>query len=218
MTVKTFAALMFLLSIPAFAKDVTYRLTGAEPLTFTIPDDWSSAWSPMMCSGFDPDAPVDLISFSKSQPVLPGGAPAHGSDHGPALLIDARRSLVPLSKMNMHLRKFDADTQAILPAKELHGRTDGTLLGYYNTDASSAVSGKQRLDVFWNLGSRTWSANSTFPADQTNWVAECVAILESVRLADPETAPPTPKRPTINGVDDPDFPEEALEKWRRQHE
>ena len=75
-----------------------------------------------------------------------------------------------------------------------------------------------RLEAFWNLGSRTWSASSTFPADQTNWVAECVAIIESVRLADPETAPPTPNRPTIDGVEDPDFPEEEMDKWRSRHE
>ena len=217
MTAQRIALMLILLATPAFAKDVTYRLTGAEPLTFTIPDDWSSGWSPVMCSGFDPEAPVDLIGFCKPQASLPDGEPSRGIDHGPSLLIDARHSLVPLSKMPLSLRGFDAETRAVVPAKELRGHADQEIIGYY-IDRRNHRPGENRLEAFWNLGSRTWSASSTFPADQTNWVVECVAIIESVRLADPDTAPPTPKRPTINGVEDPDFPEEEMEKWRSQHE
>jgi hypothetical protein len=209
--------MLFLISIPAFAKDVTYRLTGAEPLTFTIPADWSSGWGPLMCAGFDPEAPVDLISFSQPTLPLPEGAPKHRADNSVALLIDARHKLVPISEFKMQLREFDGETRTIIPAKELRGQTDQALIGYYNIRRNHRP-GEDRLDAFWNLGSRTWSANSTFPADQTNWIAECVAIIESVRLADPDTAPPTPRRPTINGVEDPDFPKEAMEKWRKQHE
>lgn len=217
MTAKRLALLLSLLAIPALAKDVTYRLTGAEPLTFTIPDDWSSEWSPIMCSGFDPEAPVDLIGFSKPLLPLPDRASKHTVDNSVALLIDARHRLVPLSEIKPQLRGFDAETRTIVPASELHGRADQEIIGYFHA-RRNYQPGKDRLEAFWNLGSRTWSASSTFPADQTNWVAECVAIIESVRLADPETAPPTPKRPTIDGVESPDFPEAEMDKWRSRHE
>ena len=216
MTAHRIALVLSLLAIPALAKDVTYRLTGAEPLTFTIPDDWSSGWSPMKCSGFDPEAPIDLITFCK--PSAPLADSTSHSLNDLALHVDARKGVVPLANMKMQLRTLDKEAQAIIPAQELHRQADGTLIGYYKTDASVFPSGQLRLNAFWNLGSRTWSASSTFPSDQTNWVAECVAILESVRLADPERAPPTPNRPTIDGVEDSDFPEEEMDKWRSQHE
>lgn len=217
MTTKCLALLLSLLAIPALAKDVTYRLTGAEPLTFTIPDDWSSEWNPIMCSGFDPEAPVDLIGFSKPLLPLPDRASKHTVDNSVALLIDARHGLGPLSDIKTQLRGFDAETRTLVPPSELHGRANQEIIGYFHV-RRNYQPGKDRLEAFWNLGSRTWSASSTFPADQTNWVAECVAIIESVRLADPETAPPTPNRPTIDGVEDPDFPEEEMDKWRSRHE
>lgn len=217
MTAQRIALMVILLAIPAFAKEVTYRLTGAEPLTFTIPDDWSSGWSPLMCSGYDPEAPVDLITFSKP-PASSRDSALHSREEVLTLAVDARKKLFSLAEMQNQLRGFDVHTQSVVPARELRSRNDGTLLGYCNARANDRHPGQARLDAFWNLGSRTWTATSSFPADQTNWVAECVAIIESVRLADPDTAPPTPKRPTINGAEDPDFPEEEMEKWRSQHE
>ena len=217
MTTTRIILLVGLLSAPAHAKDVTYRLTGAEPLTFTIPDDWSSGWSPLMCSGYDPEAPVDLISFSKP-PASSRDSALRSREEVLTLVVDARKKLFPLAEMQNQLRGFDAHTQSVVPARELRSRNDGTLLGYCNAQADDRHPGQSRLDAFWNLGSRTWTATSSFPADQTNWIAECAAIIETVRLADPDSAPPTPKRPTIDGVEDPDFPEEEMEKWRRQHE
>ena len=208
MNTSRFVFLLLLLATPIFAKDVTYRLLGAEPLTFTIPDDWSSAWSPVKFCEAEPDAPADLILFT----------PKPHSERAVALQVDARKTLCPLTQLQSQLRRLDRAAQAIIPPGELHNPTDGSIFGYYCTDASQRNPGEQRLDAFWNLGSRAWSASSTFPADQTNWVAECVAILESVRLADPNTAPATPTRPVIDGVEDPDFPEALMEEWRKQHE
>ncbi|GEM_PF-4343666 len=217
MTPQTTALILFFLSIPVLAKDVTYRLTGAEPLTFTIPDDWSSGWSPLMCSGHDPEAPVDLISFSKP-PVSSGDSAPHFPQEVLSLAVDARNTLRPLAEMQNQLRGFDAKTQTIVSARELRSRIDGAIFGYYSARTGGRNAEQTRLDAFWNLGSRTWSAFSTFPADRTNWVPECVATIESVRLADPDTAPPTPNRPIIDGAEDPDFPEELMEEWRKQHE
>jgi len=72
MIIRGLILLLLILSRPVIAKDVTYRLTDAEPLTFTIPDDWSSEWGPIMSfHEEDPDAPVDILAFGKTPEPIP---------------------------------------------------------------------------------------------------------------------------------------------------
>jgi len=217
MMIQRLILLFLIFSTPVVAKDVTYRLTDAEPLTFTIPDDWSSGWGIMRFQENDPDVPPDFLVFGTTQAYTQEKRAGQLDKRSPKLMIDARNQTVPLSIMKQQLTEVDKSTQTIISSKPIYCQANQTLIGYYNT-RPSRKPGNIRLDAFWNLGSRAWTANIKYPPEQSNWVSTCVAIIESVRLADPDTAPPTPKRPTMDGVEDTDFPEELMKEWRSHHE
>jgi len=132
-------------------------------------------------------------------------------------MIDSRKTTYPLAKMKQHMTEIDMVAKKTIPPKPLYRDTDQTHIGYYQIYHNHRP-GIDRLNIFWNLGTGSWNANIRYPSDQTNWVAECITIIKSVRLADPDTAPPTPMRPTRDGVEDPDFPEEIMIEWRKHHE
>ena len=217
MTLRRMLSILLLVGLPAWAKDVTCRLAGVEPLTFTIPDDWSSGWSPIMSfQNDDPEAPVDLIGFHKPPP--PDAPPRDHlePDPGPTLLLTAAATLVPLENIQAQMLYLDMENQTIATAKEIRQPSTGQIIGYYNR-APSRRPGSCQVNAFWNLGSRTWNADIFHPADQPDCLETCLAILESVRLADPDTAPPTPRRPVTDGVEDAEFPEEFMNEWRSHH-
>ena len=216
MILRRIILLFFILSISATAKDVTYRLTGVEPLTFTIPDDWSSGWGIMPFLVDAPDIPPDFLVFSEKPKPLPEETTQRIMKPDPVLRIDARKRIYPLAQMKPQMTQTDKVARKIILPKPLYSSAEQTLIGYFNT-RPSRHPGNIRLDAFWNLGGRAWSANIEYPPNQTNWVSTCVAIIESVRLADPETAPPTPRHPIIDGVEQ-ELPEGAMEEWRSHHE
>jgi hypothetical protein len=208
---------LLLLGLPALAKDVTYRLTGVEPLTFTIPDDWSSGWSPIMSfQDCNSDDPVDLLEFHGPPPPE---APPPGDlerDPRPTLLVTANHTLTPLEKIQERMLVHDMETRTLVPAKEIRQKSTGRIIGYFNRILIDRP-GHCSLDASWNLGPRTWSADITYPVNQPEAVETLIAILESVRLADSDTSPPTPRRPVTDGVEDADFPEEFMKDWRTHH-
>ena len=165
----------------ATAKEVTLQISGFEPITLSIPEEWEAYVEQVKALDDAPEAPREMISVG---PPMNRGPFKVGDDipeEQPYLSIYPQSQLSELSQLRVGFRfmklpyKFDdGDQRSII--EEIHD-SSGSVTGYYSVQQKM-----DRTSITANINTsvRTWTATARYLDANNQFSEKFISVINSI--------------------------------------
>ena len=167
--------------VSATAKVVTLQVTGVEPLTLTIPEEWDAYVEQVKGRDDAPEAPREMIFVG---PPMNRGPFKVGDDipeDQPYMSIYPQSHFFETSEIMHRFRfmklPFHADNgDQLYIIEEIHD-SSGAVSGYYEIRQEE---GKTAFSADMNMSGRTWTATARYPAANNQFSEMLIAVIHSI--------------------------------------
>ena len=167
--------------VGATAKEITLQLTGIEPLTLSIPEEWEAYVEQVKARDDAPEAPREMIFVGPPMNRGPFKAGDDIPEDQTYMSIYPQSHFYEPSKLMSQYRfmklPYHVDNgEQLLIIEELRD-SSGAVTGYYEIRQEE---GKTAFSAGMNMRGRTWTATARYPAAKNEFSEKFIAVIHSI--------------------------------------